>query len=154
MRASNLVSPLGQWVRKKVQLPTYRASFKELSAASSKILCESHKAANRAFVPIIAAELGEAYEGCGSAMGRGVYLRMKDIMTQHVEKRRHEMFHKITEHVKSELEGSIQSVRDYLAMETEKLFQKISWDYKNAFEKSQTAEEKTLNKELRKLLQM
>ncbi|EEQ83790.2 uncharacterized protein BDCG_00595 [Blastomyces dermatitidis ER-3] len=138
----------------KVQLPTYRASFKELSAASSKILCESHKAANRAFVPIIAAELGEAYEGCGSAMGRGVYLRMKDIMTQHVEKRRHEMFHKSTEHVKSELEGSIQSVRDYLAMETEKLFQKISWDYKNAFEKSQTAEEKTLNKELRKLLQM
>ncbi|OJD24630.1 hypothetical protein ACJ73_04006 [Blastomyces percursus] len=123
----------------KAQLPTYQASFKELSAASKKFLCESPKAANRAFVPIIAAELEEAYEGCGSAIGRGDYLRMKDIMTQHVEKRRHEMFHKSTEHVKSR---------------TRRQYPKISWDYKNAFEKSQTAEEKALNEELRKLLQI
>ncbi|KLJ11534.1 hypothetical protein EMPG_13275 [Blastomyces silverae] len=145
--ASNIAEKL------KAQLPTYQASYKELSTESNYLLCQGHKAANRAFVPIIAAELEEAYEGCGSEIGQGVFIRMKDIMTQHVEKRRHQMFDKSAEHVKSELEGSIQSVKDFVAIETEKIFQKISWDYKNAFEKSQTAEEKALNEELRKVLQ-
>lgn len=54
----------------KSQLTTYQASFKEISCASDAMLNQSHKAANRAFVPIIAAELKEAYEDCGSASGK------------------------------------------------------------------------------------
>ncbi|QSS64668.1 hypothetical protein I7I51_01738 [Histoplasma capsulatum] len=137
----------------KSQLATYQASFKEISSASDAMLNQSHKAANRAFVPIIAAELKEAYEDCGSASGQGVYIRMKNIMTEHVQKGRHEMFRKSTEHVQSELEGTLQAIRNFLALKIEMLFQTIRLDYENAFEKSQTSEEKALNKELKKLLQ-
>ncbi|EGC41001.1 conserved hypothetical protein [Histoplasma capsulatum var. duboisii H88] len=139
----------------KSQLTTYQASFKEMSCASDAMLNQSHKAANRAFVPIIAAELKEAYKDCGSASesaGQGVYIRMKNIMTEHVQKGRHEMFRKSTEHVQSELEGTLQSIRNFLALEIEMLFQTIRLDYENAFEKSQTSEEKALNKELKNLL--
>ncbi|PGH17736.1 hypothetical protein AJ79_00877 [Helicocarpus griseus UAMH5409] len=137
----------------KAQVETYQTSLKELATSGKKIFENTQKAAYRSFVPIIAAELEEAYDDCGSATGQGVLLRMKDIMTRRVGEGREEIFRKSTTHVQNELRDSLESAKDLMVTGVDKIFQKISCDYKNAFAQSQTAEEEALDRELRNLLQ-
>ncbi|KAK2786573.1 hypothetical protein FQN52_007747 [Onygenales sp. PD_12] len=141
------------WMQKlKVQLKTYDASFHEISASGNTLLKESHKASNRAFAPVIAGALEEAYNECTEQSGKGVLVRMKQIMAQNVEDLRHSMFDDSAEHVKSQLEEGLASVRDTVVTESEDIFSKIASDYKNTFEQSLSEKEKELNKAMAAML--
>ncbi|KAK2807354.1 hypothetical protein FQN51_003178 [Onygenales sp. PD_10] len=139
------------WMKKlKAQVKTYEASFQEISTSGNALLKASHKASNRAFTPVIACALGEAYSECAEESGKGVIVRMKRIMAQNVEVRRHSMFNNSAEHVKRRLEENLASVRNMVIAQSEDIFNKITFDYKNTFEL--TVEEEALNEKMAAML--
>ncbi|KAI9019079.1 hypothetical protein DFJ74DRAFT_206630 [Hyaloraphidium curvatum] len=53
---------------------------------------ETQREISRALVPQVEASMQPAYASATDERGTGSFMRMKTIMTNHVEQRRHEMF--------------------------------------------------------------
>ncbi|KAL2196856.1 hypothetical protein P885DRAFT_69332 [Corynascus similis CBS 632.67] len=90
---------------------------------------ELQREANRGFTPVIQEEMIPAYEGCTEERGPGSYMRMKNLMLDHVNSRRSVMFRNATNHVQRQLNDLCDRVGQDLKAEIDQMRARLARDY-------------------------
>lgn len=81
-------------------------------------------------------------------IGKGVFVRMKDIMAQHIKNNGECMFESSTSGVQKMLTEEGDSLGNNISQKTQEMVDRISGDFKSAFEESRDAEERAVDDEL------
>ncbi|KAK3399245.1 hypothetical protein B0T20DRAFT_194866 [Sordaria brevicollis] len=89
------------------------------------------KEANRLFKPAIEEAMKAAYEKCVAETGNGCYKRMKDLMREHIDLVRKQMFNAGTEAVTNRLNGMLEEIRSAFEEHVDRVVAQVSDDYKS-----------------------
>lgn len=114
------------------QLENWKATFRDLATTMRARINEQSKEINRQFVPVITDAMLQAYDDCESEVGPGQFLRMKNIMTRHVDENRVDMFRKSGEAVKASLEELVEETESRMLEQIDQTFRAMKRDYLSA----------------------
>ncbi len=128
-RAIQNGTPLASLQVLKQQLPTYKDTLKDLSVAAQTKITTRQKDINREFVPVVAETMHQVYEDCEGERGPGQYVRMKALMSRHVDGVRHQMFQDSTNAVKKSLKKLVKDVEDFMLGKADEVFISVKRDY-------------------------
>ncbi|KAL9583165.1 MAG: hypothetical protein Q9212_002870 [Teloschistes hypoglaucus] len=115
----------------KQQLPVHENILKDVSRDVGEFVNNSQKDINREFVPIIQEAMLVAYQQCAAESGGGQFLRMKAIMTGHVDQHRHSMFRQSVDGVRQQLKKLTKDVEATMNDKTDEVFVAMQRDYRS-----------------------
>lgn len=131
MRATRNGTSLASLEMLKQQLPSYKDTFKDLSVTAQTQITTRQKDINREFVPVVAEAMLQVYDDCESERGPGQYLRMKALMSRHVDGVRHQMFNDSTNAVKNSSKKLVKDIEDFLLGKADEVFISVKRDYES-----------------------
>jgi hypothetical protein len=115
--------------------------------------------ANRDFTPVITNLMHDVYERCTEERGPGCFMRMKDLMGEHVGRARHVMFGAATQTVTGHLNQMCKALEEKMSEKVDEIFLGMKRDYMQVLggiNTDQTAtlpkDERTLRAEIRSML--
>ncbi|KAL2176798.1 uncharacterized protein P884DRAFT_300219 [Thermothelomyces heterothallicus CBS 202.75] len=111
------------------QLQAHLRRIGDVRTAILTLAQELQREANRGFTPVIQEEMMPAYQGCTDERGPGSYMRMKELMLNHVEQRRGVMFRNATNHVQRRLFELCDRIGQSLKTEMDELRARLARDY-------------------------
>ncbi|KAL8628455.1 hypothetical protein Q9189_005865 [Teloschistes chrysophthalmus] len=115
----------------KQQLPVHENILKDVSREVGEFVNNSQKEINREFVPTIQEAMLEAYQQCAAEVGGGQFLRIKAIMTGHVDQNRHTMFRQSVDGVRQQLKKLTKDVEARMNDKTDEVFVAMQRDYRS-----------------------
>ncbi|KAK3307526.1 uncharacterized protein B0T15DRAFT_530475 [Chaetomium strumarium] len=111
------------------QLQAHSRLITDLGPAVLGLAQERQREANRAFTPVIQDEMTPAYDGCVNERGLGSYMRMKNIMVNHVSTHCKSMFRTATGVVKNQLEDLLARIQTYMEAQLQAIQSQLARDY-------------------------
>ena len=115
----------------KQQLQVYEDQIKDLTSIITTSINTQQKEINRAFTPVIANAMTEAYDACIQERGTGSFARMKQHMTSHVDQDRHTMFNASTAQVQSQLAQMLKVVKNDMEVKIDEIYGSMCRDYRS-----------------------
>ena len=113
------------------QLQVYEDCFKDLAITSREKISARQREINREFVPIIEAAMENAYSTCVAERGSGSFMRMKAVMTGHIDLARNSMFKASTNQVRKQLDKMLRGIEEELNNRTDEVFAAMRRDYRS-----------------------
>jgi hypothetical protein len=113
----------------KSQIHNYEQIFRDLGVVLLTQMTELQREANRDFTPTIATIMHSVYERCTDERGPGSYKRMKEHMTDHVERERHNMFRAAVRAVENHLESMCKALESSMETKVDEVFVQMKADY-------------------------
>ncbi|KAH3977063.1 hypothetical protein HBI56_016220 [Parastagonospora nodorum] len=113
----------------KMQIYTYEQLFADLNQVLLEKMNELQRDANRDFTPTIANIMHTVYDICANESGTGSYKRMKQHMSDYVERCRHHMFSDATLTVKRNLDSMCKALEDVMEERADEIYIKMKGDY-------------------------
>lgn len=107
--------------------------------------------ANRDFTPAIINLMRDVYERCTDERGPGCYMRMKDLMGDHVGRARHVMFGAATQTVTGHLNQMCKALEEKMLEKVDEIFLGMKRDYMQVLGGITTDQTETLPKDERTL---
>lgn len=111
------------------QLQNYEPFLAAQAHTIKEMITVAQREVNREFTPVIAAAMEQAYVVCGSIVGPGTYMRMKEHMAQHVSTNRTKMFQDACNAVRDQLQQMSARIRVQLAERTDSVYSTVKRDY-------------------------
>ncbi|KAL8771791.1 MAG: hypothetical protein Q9194_004793 [Teloschistes cf. exilis] len=115
----------------KQQLPVHENILKDVSREVGEFVNKSQKDINREFVPAIQEAMLGAHQQCVAESGPGQFVRMKIIMTGHVDQNRHSMFRQSVDGVRQQLKKLTIDVEARMNDKTDEVFVAMQRDYRS-----------------------
>ncbi|KAH8716864.1 hypothetical protein GQ44DRAFT_624695 [Phaeosphaeriaceae sp. PMI808] len=138
-RARNNGMGLASLAALKTQIYTYEQLFADLNQVLIFKMTELQREANRDFTPTIADIMHTAYERCAEEFGKGSFLRMKTLMSDHVDQSRVHMFNDATLTVKHHLDSMCKTLEEVMEEKADEIYINMKADYVRALGGGQTA---------------
>lgn len=113
----------------KMQIYTYEQLFADLNQVLVARMNELQRDANRDFTPTIGNIMHTVYDICANECGTGSYKRMKQHMSDYVERCRHTMFSDATLTVKRNLDSMCKALEDVMDERADEIYIKMKGDY-------------------------
>ena len=132
-------------------IPAYKEIFKDAANIARVNITERQRDINREFTPVITEYMLDAYADCVAEHGTGSYMRMKNLMTRHVDTHRHKMFTESTAKVESLLEKLIEDTEKLLLAKADEVFHSIKRDYTRVVVGRDNSNTKQLPREQRQM---
>lgn len=144
----------------RTQVQIYEQLFNDLGAVLVAQMTELQREANRDFTPTIASIMHNVYDTCTVEHGPGSYKRMKEHMTNYVERERHRMFHEATKTVERHLDQMCKALQNSMETKADEIFVQMNRDYTHVLggvanqqpARLQSREEAQLRSEVRDVL--
>lgn len=128
-RARRNGGPIASLQMLKHQLNTYKETFKDIATAARDEIITNQKDINREFVPVVAEAMDRAYDGCSAESGPGSFMRMKGLMSEHMDHEKAQMFRDSTEAVRGKLNKMVKVVEDNILTKADAVFLAVKRDY-------------------------
>lgn len=113
----------------KQQVYTYEQLFHNVATVVIKQMTQLQREANRNITPTIANGMRNVYELCASECGPGTYKRMKEHMTNYVDRERHQMFHAVAGTLQKHLDQMCKALQESMETEVYEIYLQIYRDY-------------------------
>ena len=113
----------------KQQVYTYEQLFHNVGTVVIKQMTQLQREANRNITPTIANGMRNVYELCASECGPGTYKRMKEHMTNYVDRERHQMFHATAGTLQKHLDQMCKALQESMETEAYGIYLQIHRDY-------------------------
>jgi hypothetical protein len=113
----------------KMQIYTYEQLFADLNQVLITKMTELQREASRDFTPTIANIMHTVYEMCADEHETGSFKRMKEHMSNYVDRYRHSMFNNTTYTVKRHLDAMCKALEDVMEEKVVEIFIGMKGDY-------------------------
>ncbi|RMZ67742.1 tat pathway signal sequence [Pyrenophora seminiperda CCB06] len=113
----------------KQQVDTYEQFFHNVATVVIKQMTQLQREANRNITPTIANGMRNVYELCASECGPGTYKRMKEHMTNYVDRERHQMFHAAAGTLQKHLDQMCKALQESMETEVYEIYPQIYRGY-------------------------
>ncbi|KAB2099953.1 hypothetical protein AG0111_0g11806 [Alternaria gaisen] len=113
----------------KQQVYTYEQLLHNVATVVIKQMTQLQRETNRNITPTIANGMRNVYELCASECGPGRYKRMKEHMTNYVDRERHQMFHAAAETLQKNLNQMCKALQESMETEAYDIYLQIHRDY-------------------------
>ncbi|SMR60840.1 unnamed protein product [Zymoseptoria tritici ST99CH_1E4] len=120
---------LAQVGRLGQQLTQYAAIFNDIVNTEVGVFNEGQREINREFTPSIMEAMAPVYDGCTSESGKGMFMRMKGLMENHVAVNKSSMFNQAVAAVRTSLLALCDKVRKSLLEKADGIFVSMQRDY-------------------------
>ncbi|CAG5158211.1 uncharacterized protein ALTATR162_LOCUS5040 [Alternaria atra] len=113
----------------KQQVYIYEQLFHNVTTVVIKQMTQLQREANRNITLTIANGMRNVYELCASECGPGTYKRMKEHMTNYVDRERHQMFHAAAGTLQKDLDQMCKALQESMKTEAHEIYLQIYRDY-------------------------
>ncbi|KAL5370946.1 hypothetical protein DPSP01_014578 [Paraphaeosphaeria sporulosa] len=113
----------------KRQVCVYERLFHNLAAAITKQMTQLQREANRVITPTVSNSMHKAYELCANETGPGIYKRMKEHMTAHVDHEREYMFRAAAKTLQKHLDQMCKALQESMEAGAHDILLQLRRDY-------------------------